>query len=90
MSDAELQAEQLDVLPLRLETITIRTGSVSQVSSIHQSNFSNQIGGDCFKASCDQVNVQSNTAVVHQDLDQRITVRHFVEHRHRIPWWLHK
>jgi hypothetical protein len=66
MSDAELQAEELTVLPQRLETIFI-----SQVSNNHQSNFNNQIGGHCFKADCSQVNVQSNRAFVDQDVFQR-------------------
>lgn len=80
MTDAELQAERLTVLPQRMETITIRGGSVSQSSSIHQSNFNNQIGGRCFHASCDQVNVQSNSASVHQNVSQHLGVRH---HHHR-------
>lgn len=86
MTDAELQAEQLIVLPQRLETITVRTGGVSQTSIIHQSNFNNQIGGDCLKASCDQVNVQSNVASVHQSVSQRVNVHDFIHHP-KHPWW---
>ncbi len=71
MSDAELHAEELTVLPQRLETIFIGSGGVSQVSNIHQSNFNNQIGGDCFHANCSQFNALSNTTVVHQNVSQR-------------------
>ncbi len=80
MTDAELQAEQLTVLPQRLETIHFRGGGVSQRSFIDQSNFNNQIGGDCFRASCDQVSVQSNSASVHQSVSQGFRFHGFHGH----------
>ncbi len=79
MTDAELQGEQLVVLPQRMETMRcfgcdggffFRGGNVSQFSNIHQSNFNNQIGGDCLRSNCDQFNFQSNSAFVDQDVDQ--------------------
>ena len=70
MSDAELQAEELTVLTQRLGTIVIGSGGVSQVSNIQQSNFNNQIGDHYFRADCSQVNVQSNSAIVHQNVSQ--------------------
>ncbi len=71
MTDTELQAEQLVVLPQRLETIHFRGGGVSQRSFIDQDNFNQQFGGRCFGSSCDQFNAQSNWANVDQDVDQR-------------------
>ncbi len=78
MSDAELQAEQLVVLPQRLETMHWGGwgggwggGPVSQRSFIDQSNFNNQIGGDCFRAGCNQFNSQSNWANVDQNVFRR-------------------
>ncbi|CCF84116.1 hypothetical protein [Nitrolancea hollandica] len=82
MTDAELQAEELTVLPQRLETIFIGSGGVSQSSNIHQSNFNNQIGGTCFHASCGQFNSQSNVANVHQHVSERFNVHGFHHHRY--------
>lgn len=70
MTDAELQAEQLDVLPQRLETIHV--GGISQRSDIDQNNFNLQSNRGCFFGDCDQVNVQSNSARVFQNADQDI------------------
>jgi hypothetical protein len=81
MTDAELQAEQLTVLPQRLETIFIGSGPVHQSSNIHQSNFSSQVGGDCFHAGCNQFNSQSNVANVHQHVSQG-----FRFHGHHHGW----
>ncbi len=68
MTNLELQAEHLMVLPLRLETITIGgpKGTVDQNSWLNQRNFNNQVGGDCKLASCNQFNWQANFAKVHQ------------------------
>lgn len=83
MIDAELQAEGLTVLPLRLETISIRGGNVHQDSYISQRNFSNQIGGNSLYGSNDQFNFQSNYADVDQDVDYRIRVHGVIEDNRR-------
>lgn len=57
-------------------------GGVSQTSNISQSNFNNQIGGDCLKANCSQVNVQSNSASVRQTAT--VTNR---SHAHKCWYW---
>lgn len=75
MRDADLQAEQLVVLPQRLETIHFRGGGVSQRSFIDQNNFNNQIGGRCFGSSCDQFSSQRNFADVDQDVRQNFGSR---------------
>lgn len=81
MTDAELQGEKFVVLPLRMETMHFGGfggrrffgGDVNQFSDIDQRNFSNQIGGRCIFADCDQFNAQSNFA----DVDQRVNQRFF-------------
>ncbi len=67
MTNFELQAEGLTVLPLRLETIVVAGGPVKQDSWLNQNNFNNQVGGDCKLSHCNQFNWQSNFA----DVDQR-------------------
>lgn len=77
MTDAELQGEQLTVLPLRLETIhwrrggdfDFRGGDVDQDARIFQSNRSNQEDGFF------QFNRQSNWANIDQDVDQDFRFR---------------
>jgi hypothetical protein len=44
MTDLEFHSEQLAVLPLRLEAVTISGGQVTQQAAIEQINFNNQIG----------------------------------------------
>jgi hypothetical protein len=68
MTNLELQAERLTVLPLRLETIVISGGPVKQDSWLNQRNFNNQVGGDCLRANCNQYNWQANFA----DVDQSV------------------
>jgi hypothetical protein len=68
MTNLELQAESLTVLPLRLETIVISGGPVKQDSWLNQRNFNNQVGGDCLRANCNQYNWQANFA----DVDQSV------------------
>jgi hypothetical protein len=68
MTNLELQADSLTVLPLRLETIVISGGPVKQDSWLNQRNFNNQVGGDCLRANCNQYNWQANFA----DVDQSV------------------
>lgn len=84
MTDLELQAEGLTVLPLRLETITVKGGDVTQKSWIDQDNFSNQVGGDCKLSDCDQENWQSNKADVDQKADVEIEVEDVIEDRRKL------
>ncbi len=72
------------MLPLRLETITIRAGDVTQAAAINQTNFSNQVGGDCLRASCDQTNVGVNVADITQRANQDVDVRDVIEDSRRI------
>ncbi len=84
MTDLELQAEGLTVLPLRLETITVRGGAVDQNSWLDQTNFNNQIGGDCLKSNCDQWNVQSNWADVDQSVKSQVEIEDVIEDNRKI------
>jgi hypothetical protein len=84
MTDLELQAEGLTVLPLRLETITVKGGDVTQKSWLDQTNFNNQIGGDCKLSNCDQWNFQSNWADVDQDVDYEIEVEDVIEDNRKL------
>ena len=79
MTDLELQAEGLIVLPLRLETITVKGGDVDQSSWLNQKNFNNQIGGTCLESDCNQFNFQSNWAEVDQDADVEVEVESVIE-----------
>jgi hypothetical protein len=79
MTDLELQAEGLIVLPLRLETITVKGGDVDQSSWLNQKNFNNQIGGTCLESDCNQFNFQSNWAEVDQDADVEVEVENVIE-----------
>lgn len=73
MTDAELQGEQLTVLPLRLETVHWGRGgdfgNVDQDARIFQSNRSFQEDGFF------QFNRQSNFADIDQDADVDIDFR---------------
>ncbi len=84
MSNSDLWAEQLVVLPMRLETITIKAGDVTQKAWIDQTNFSNQVGGDCLRASCDQTNVGTNVADITQRANQDVDVRDVIEDNRRL------
>ncbi|CCF86238.1 hypothetical protein [Nitrolancea hollandica] len=79
MTNLELQAESLTVLPLRLETIVISGGPVKQDSWLNQRNFNNQVGGDCLKASCNQYNWQANFADVDQKVRSSTTLKDVIE-----------
>jgi hypothetical protein len=72
------------VVPMRLETITIRAGDVTQTAAIDQTNFSNQIGGDCLRSSCDQTNVGVNVAEITQRADEDVDVRDVIEDNRRL------
>src|SRR5690606_25865521 len=84
MTNLELQAEHLTVLPLRLETITVRGGAVTQRSFLDQDNFNNQIGGDCLRASCDQFNWQSNFADVDQRVRSSVEIKDVIEDHRKL------
>ncbi len=79
MTHSELQSEQLVVLPLRLETVVVAGGPVSQQSALTQYNFNNMIGGDCIKANCSQASIQFNTAYVTQSAVTRTTITDVIE-----------
>ncbi len=79
MTNLELQAESLTVLPLRLETITISGGPVRQDSWLNQRNFNNQVGGDCLRAGCNQYNWQANFADVDQRVRSSTTLKDVIE-----------
>jgi hypothetical protein len=79
MTHSELQAEQLVVLPLRLETVTVAGGDAAQQSGISQFNFNNMIGGDCIESNCSQSSFQFNNAYVNQDLDYELEVENVIE-----------
>jgi hypothetical protein len=87
MTDAGLQAEQLTLPPQRLETITLKGGSISQKAVIDQSNFSAQIGGNCLLASCDQTSVQVNAAEIDQNARSTTDVRNVLEDNRRFFLW---
>ncbi len=84
MTDLELQAEGLIVLPLRLETITVKGGDVDQSSWLNQKNFNNQIGGTCLESDCNQFNFQSNWAEVDQDVDYELEVENVIADKRQI------
>ncbi len=84
MSNSDLWAEQLVILPMRLETITIKAGDVTQKAWVDQTNFSNQIGGDCKLSSCDQFNVGVNVADVTQRADQDVDLTDVIEDNRRL------
>ena len=65
MTDLDLQAEGLTVLPLRLETMTIDGPkcAVDQGSFIRQHRAHNHAGGDGMLVSCDETSTQTNTGV---------------------------
>jgi hypothetical protein len=84
MTDYELHGGQLAVLPLRLETVTITGGNVTQQAALEQINFNNQIGGNCLKASCDQVNVGINAASITQNAPQATSVTDVIEDSRRL------
>ncbi len=79
MAGGELQQEHLIVLPLRLETITVSGGAVTQPAGIEQSSLSNQTGGVCIHSNCTQVNVQVNVAVVNQNAVSSATVSDVID-----------
>ncbi|HEU4792068.1 MAG TPA: hypothetical protein VFS96_00250 [Nitrolancea sp.] len=79
MAGGELQQEHLIVLPLRLETITVSGGAVTQPAGIEQSAWNNQTGGVCIHSNCTQVNVQVNVAVVNQDAVSSATVSDVID-----------
>ncbi len=84
MTHSELQSEQFVVLPLRLETIVVAGGPVSQNSALNQYNFNNMIGGDCIKANCSQTSIQFNTAYVNQSVVSRTTITDVIEDSRRL------
>jgi hypothetical protein len=84
VSNSDLRAEQLVVLPMRLETITIKAGDVTQGAWLDQSNFSNQVGGDCKLSSCDQFNVGVNVAEITQRTDQDVDLTDVIEDNRRL------
>ncbi len=84
MTDLELQAEGLTVLPLRLETITVKGGDVTQKSWLDQNNFSNQVGGTCKLSYCNQFNFQDNWAEVDQDADVEVEVENVIEDHRKL------
>ncbi len=79
MAREELQQEHLIVLPLRLETITVSGGAVTQPAGIEQSAWNNQTGGVCIHSNCTQVNVQVNVAVVNQNAVSSATVSDVID-----------
>lgn len=89
MTNLELQAESLTVLPLRLETITISGGAVTQKSYLDQGNFNNQVGGDCLKANCDQLNIQFNAAKVNQSFTSSTKLTDVIEDNRKLVQWFY-
>jgi hypothetical protein len=79
MTHSALQAEQLVVLPTRLETITIRNGDVAQRAPVSQINFNNQIGGDCIRATCTQSNMGINVAYVNESATSTTNLTDVIE-----------
>jgi hypothetical protein len=84
MTNLELQAEGLTVLPLRLETITIGGGPVHQDSWLNQNNSNNQIGGTCLRAGCNQFNAQANFADVDQTRISTTTLKDVIEDHRKL------
>ncbi len=84
MTTSDLQSERLTVLPLRLETIVISGGPVHQDSWLNQSNRSNQVGGDCLRAGCNQFNAQSNWADVDQRFRSTTTIKDVIEDHRKL------
>ncbi len=84
MTSFDLQAEALTVLPLRLETITISGGAVTQTSKLDQHNFNNQVGGDCKLSNCDQFNAQANIAKVSQRRVSTVTLKDVIEDNRKL------
>ncbi len=79
MTDLELHGEHLAVLPLRLETVTISGGEVTQKAAIEQINFNNQIGGSCLDADCTQTKTGVNTAAITQRANSTVTITDVIE-----------
>lgn len=79
MTRDELEAEELIILPMRLETIVITGGPVNQRSVVSQTNVNNQVGGDCIKSGCDQTNVGINITKVNQDTASETTLKDVID-----------
>ncbi len=79
MAGEELQHERLIILPLRLETITVSGGAVTQPAGLEQSAWNNQNGGVCIHSNCTQVSVQVNVAVVGQASVSSVTLSDVID-----------
>lgn len=79
MARDELEAEELIILPMRLETIVITGGPVNQRSVVNQTNADNQLGGDCIKSGCDQANVGINIVKLNQDATSENKLKDVIE-----------
>lgn len=85
MAKHELEAEQLIILPMRLETIVITGGPVNQRTGMIQANGHNQVGSDCMRSGSDPTNVEINIAKVNQDGTSETTVNDVIDDHARFP-----
>lgn len=83
MTSDELEAEQLIILPMRLETIVITGGPVNQRSVVSQTNANNQAGSDCIKSGCDQANAGINIVKVNQNVTTETELKDVIEDQTR-------
>ncbi len=79
MAKDDLEAEELIILPMRLETIVITGGPINQRSVVNQTNVNNQVGGDCIKSGCDQANTGVNITKINQDVTSEPTLKDVIE-----------
>ena len=79
MAGEELLEERLIILPMRLETIAVSAGEITQTAGLSQSAWSNQNGGLCIKSTCTQVSVQVNDSDVDQKAVASITVTDVID-----------
>jgi hypothetical protein len=79
MAKDDLEAEELIILPMRLETIVITGGPINQRSVVNQTNVNNQVGGDCIKSGCDQTNTGINITKINQDVTSETTLKDVIE-----------
>ena len=79
MTREDLEAEELIILPMRLETIVITGGPVNQRTVVSQTNVNNRMGGDCLKSGCDQTNAPVNIVKVKQDVTTETKLKDVIE-----------
>jgi hypothetical protein len=79
MTREDLEAEELLILPMRLETIVITGGPVNQRFVVSQTNVNNQVGDDCLKSGCDQTNAGVNIVKVKQDVTTETKLKDVIE-----------